>query len=132
VLDCTASMADRLSMRSRNALKIGLFGANCSSGVTYFKLAGVRAFPKPFGGTRPIIMNAGSTPIGQAFALRNCDAFFTATSSTRMSIEANVKKKYRKSRSKRAASDVRFRCSLSARLFSARVSARQTTIITMP
>src|SRR5262245_51949051 len=28
----------------------------------YFKLSGVRAFPKPFGGTRPIIMNAGTTP----------------------------------------------------------------------
>ena len=44
----------------------------------FFKLTGVRAKPKPFGGTRPIIMNAGSSGTGQAFALRNCDAFFTA------------------------------------------------------
>ena len=53
----------------------------------YFKLEGVRAKPKPFGGTRPIIMNAGSSGTGQAFALRNCDAFFTATAATRTSLE---------------------------------------------
>ena len=58
----------------------------------FFHLAGVRAFPKPYGGTRPIIMNAGTTPTGQAFALRNCDAFFTATSASRTSMEANAKK----------------------------------------
>ena len=48
----------------------------------------VRAKPKPYGGTRPLIMNAGSSPVGQAFALRNCDAFFTATSGSRTSLEA--------------------------------------------
>ena len=53
---------------------------------------GVRANPKPYGGTRPIIMNAGRSPIGQSFALRNCDAFFTATVDTRHSIEANATK----------------------------------------
>jgi alkanesulfonate monooxygenase SsuD/methylene tetrahydromethanopterin reductase-like flavin-dependent oxidoreductase (luciferase family) len=37
-------------------------------------------------------MNAGSTPTGQAFALRNCDAFFTATSASRTSMAANAKK----------------------------------------
>jgi alkanesulfonate monooxygenase SsuD/methylene tetrahydromethanopterin reductase-like flavin-dependent oxidoreductase (luciferase family) len=37
-------------------------------------------------------MNAGSTPTGQAFALRNCDAFFTATSASRTSMEANAAK----------------------------------------
>jgi alkanesulfonate monooxygenase SsuD/methylene tetrahydromethanopterin reductase-like flavin-dependent oxidoreductase (luciferase family) len=58
----------------------------------YFHLSRVRAFPKPYGGTRPIIMNAGSTPTGQAFALRNCDAFFTATSDTRTSLQANAAK----------------------------------------
>jgi alkanesulfonate monooxygenase SsuD/methylene tetrahydromethanopterin reductase-like flavin-dependent oxidoreductase (luciferase family) len=58
----------------------------------YLKLKGVRAFPKPFGETRPIIMNAGRSPIGQAFALKNCDAFFTATVETRHSIEAKAKK----------------------------------------
>ena len=58
----------------------------------YLKLKGVRAFPKPYGGTRPIIMNAGRSGIGQAFALKNCDAFFTATVDTRQSMEANAKK----------------------------------------
>jgi alkanesulfonate monooxygenase SsuD/methylene tetrahydromethanopterin reductase-like flavin-dependent oxidoreductase (luciferase family) len=49
----------------------------------HIKLKKVRAKPKPYGGTRPLIMNAGSTPTGQAFAMRNCDAYFTATSSAR-------------------------------------------------
>jgi dimethylsulfone monooxygenase len=53
----------------------------------YFNLAGVRAKPKPFADTRPIIMNAGSSGTGQAFALRNCDALFTASGATRLSLE---------------------------------------------
>jgi len=48
----------------------------------FIKLKGVRAKPKPYGGTRPLIMNAGSSPIGRAFAIRNCDAFFTQASRT--------------------------------------------------
>lgn len=58
----------------------------------FLKLKGVRAFPKPFGDTRPLIMNAGSSGTGQAFALRNCDAFFTATSTSRASLEGTAKK----------------------------------------
>jgi dimethylsulfone monooxygenase len=58
----------------------------------FLKLKGVRAYPKPHGGTRPIIMNAGSSPVGQAFALRNCDAFFVATAGSRTSLEANANK----------------------------------------
>jgi alkanesulfonate monooxygenase SsuD/methylene tetrahydromethanopterin reductase-like flavin-dependent oxidoreductase (luciferase family) len=58
----------------------------------YLKLKGVRAYPKPFGDTRPIIMNAGSSDVGQAFALRNCDAFFVATAGSRTSLEGNAKK----------------------------------------
>jgi alkanesulfonate monooxygenase SsuD/methylene tetrahydromethanopterin reductase-like flavin-dependent oxidoreductase (luciferase family) len=58
----------------------------------FFKLSGVRAKPKPYGGTRPIIMNAGSSGTGQAFAMRNCDAFFTATNASRKSIEGTAKK----------------------------------------
>jgi FMNH2-dependent dimethyl sulfone monooxygenase len=58
----------------------------------FLKLKAVRAHPKPYGNTHPIIMNAGRSPIGQAFALRNCDAFFTATVDSRSSIEANAKK----------------------------------------
>jgi len=53
----------------------------------FLTLSGVRAKPKPFGGSRPIIMNAGSSGTGQSFALRNCDAFFTATGATRTSLE---------------------------------------------
>jgi FMNH2-dependent dimethyl sulfone monooxygenase len=45
----------------------------------FFRLKGVRTKPKPYGGGRPIIMNAGSSPKGRAFATRNCDAYFTAT-----------------------------------------------------
>ena len=52
----------------------------------FLKLKGVRAFPKPYGGTRPIIMNAGSSGTGQDFALRNCDAFFTTTGAARISL----------------------------------------------
>jgi alkanesulfonate monooxygenase SsuD/methylene tetrahydromethanopterin reductase-like flavin-dependent oxidoreductase (luciferase family) len=58
----------------------------------FFKLSGVRAKPKPYGGTRPIIMNAGSSGTGQAFALRNCDAFFTATNASRKSLQGTAKK----------------------------------------
>jgi FMNH2-dependent dimethyl sulfone monooxygenase len=49
----------------------------------HIKLKKVRAKPKPYGGTRPLIMNAGSSGPGQAFAMRNCDAYFTATSESR-------------------------------------------------
>jgi alkanesulfonate monooxygenase SsuD/methylene tetrahydromethanopterin reductase-like flavin-dependent oxidoreductase (luciferase family) len=40
----------------------------------------VRGRPKPYGGSRPVIMNAGASPIGQAFAVKNCDAFFMQAS----------------------------------------------------
>jgi FMNH2-dependent dimethyl sulfone monooxygenase len=58
----------------------------------FLHLKGIRAFPKPYGETRPILMNAGSSEVGQAFALRNCDAFFVATSGSRTSLEGNAKK----------------------------------------
>jgi len=58
----------------------------------FLDLKGVRAYPKPYGETRPIIMNAGSSEVGQAFALRNCDAFFVATAGSRTSLEGNAKK----------------------------------------
>jgi dimethylsulfone monooxygenase len=48
-------------------------------------MKGIRAKPKPFGGTRPVIMNAGASPTGRSFAIRNCDAFFTNPS--RISVE---------------------------------------------
>jgi alkanesulfonate monooxygenase SsuD/methylene tetrahydromethanopterin reductase-like flavin-dependent oxidoreductase (luciferase family) len=58
----------------------------------FFKMHKVRAFPKPYGGTRPLMMNAGSSDVGQAFALRNCDAFFVATAGSRKSLAANAAK----------------------------------------
>ena len=57
----------------------------------YLKLKSIRAKPKPHGGTRPLIMNAGSSGPGQAFAMRNCDAYFTATAESRQSVEATKK-----------------------------------------
>jgi FMNH2-dependent dimethyl sulfone monooxygenase len=43
----------------------------------FFQLRGVQADPKPYGGTRPILMNAGSSPAGKAFGVNNCDFLFT-------------------------------------------------------
>ena len=43
----------------------------------FLHLKQVRAKPKPFGGSRPIIMNAAISPAGRAFAIRNCDALFS-------------------------------------------------------
>ena len=48
----------------------------------YLNMKGIRGKPKPYGGTRPVIMNAGASPTGQAFAIRNCDAFFLQASRT--------------------------------------------------
>jgi alkanesulfonate monooxygenase SsuD/methylene tetrahydromethanopterin reductase-like flavin-dependent oxidoreductase (luciferase family) len=45
----------------------------------FIQLRQARAKPKPFGGSRPIVMNAGASPTGQAFAIRNCDALFSMT-----------------------------------------------------
>jgi len=44
----------------------------------YIQLKKVRAKPKPYGGGRPIIMNAGASATGQAFAIANCDVLFIA------------------------------------------------------
>ena len=44
----------------------------------YIQLKKVRAKPKPYGNAHPIIMNAGASAIGQAFAIANCDALFIA------------------------------------------------------
>jgi FMNH2-dependent dimethyl sulfone monooxygenase len=33
--------------------------------------------PKPWGDTQPLMMNAGQSPAGHAFAVRNCDALFS-------------------------------------------------------
>jgi dimethylsulfone monooxygenase len=59
----------------------------------YLKLRGIRGKPRPVGGARPLIMNAGASATGRAFAVKNCDAFFLQAS--RVSTEetaASVKK----------------------------------------
>ncbi len=56
----------------------------------HISLKAVRAKPKPYGGSRPLIMNAGSSGAGEAFALRNCDAFFTATRTSRHGVDATT------------------------------------------
>jgi FMNH2-dependent dimethyl sulfone monooxygenase len=43
----------------------------------YFDLHALQAEPKPFGGTRPVIMNAGASEAGKAFALARADCLFT-------------------------------------------------------
>ncbi len=58
----------------------------------YLQLKGARAEPKPYGDTRPLLMNAGSSDVGQAFALRNCDAFFVATAGSRTSLAGSAVK----------------------------------------
>jgi alkanesulfonate monooxygenase SsuD/methylene tetrahydromethanopterin reductase-like flavin-dependent oxidoreductase (luciferase family) len=45
----------------------------------FIRLHQARAKPKPFGDSRPIVMNAAASPVGQAFAIRNCDALFSVT-----------------------------------------------------
>ncbi len=46
----------------------------------FFHLHGVREKPKPYGGQRPLIMNAGRSDEGRNFAVRHCDAWFTVGS----------------------------------------------------
>jgi dimethylsulfone monooxygenase len=42
----------------------------------YFDLKQVLSKPKPYGGTAPMLMSAGSSPIGSAFAARHADCLF--------------------------------------------------------
>jgi alkanesulfonate monooxygenase SsuD/methylene tetrahydromethanopterin reductase-like flavin-dependent oxidoreductase (luciferase family) len=44
----------------------------------YLQLHRVKSKPKPYGGTRPLIMNAAVSAVGREFALKNCDALFSA------------------------------------------------------
>jgi|SRR5579883_253606 len=39
----------------------------------YFQLSGVAGYPKPHGGEQPLIMSAGSSDTGRAFAIREAD-----------------------------------------------------------
>jgi FMNH2-dependent dimethyl sulfone monooxygenase len=49
----------------------------------FIKLHAVEAEPKPFGATQPVIMNAGSSPTGKAFAIDHC-AYLLAPIRTRL------------------------------------------------
>ena len=42
----------------------------------FFHLKDAVADPKPYGGTQPLVLNAGSSPAGTAFASRNADFLF--------------------------------------------------------
>jgi dimethylsulfone monooxygenase len=44
----------------------------------FIKLKNVEAEPKPYGNTRPVIMNAGSSVTGRAFATQHADYWFSA------------------------------------------------------
>lgn len=43
----------------------------------YFDLEGVLLKPKPYGGGRPLLVSAGNSPAGRAFAGRHADCLFT-------------------------------------------------------
>jgi FMNH2-dependent dimethyl sulfone monooxygenase len=43
----------------------------------FFHMKRVIGDPKPYGGTRPVIMNAGASPVGREFGVSNCDLIFT-------------------------------------------------------
>ena len=42
----------------------------------HFNIRNASAKPKPWGGTRPLLMSAGSSPTGRAFATRHVDCLF--------------------------------------------------------
>jgi dimethylsulfone monooxygenase len=42
----------------------------------FFKLKGLEASPRPYGEQNPVMMNAGASPLGRGFAIRNCDLHF--------------------------------------------------------
>jgi dimethylsulfone monooxygenase len=56
----------------------------------FFQLRAVRSKPKPYGDAQPIILNAARSEIGQAFAVRNADAFFTSVKSSEFDEKTGV------------------------------------------
>jgi FMNH2-dependent dimethyl sulfone monooxygenase len=44
----------------------------------FFELPGLIGNPKPYGGSEPLLMNAGYSPAGRAFASRNCEFLLTS------------------------------------------------------
>ncbi|CAH1690374.1 LLM class flavin-dependent oxidoreductase [Hyphomicrobiales bacterium] len=43
----------------------------------FFQLRGLRGKPFPYGGTRPLLVNAGMSDVGRAFAMDCCDCWFS-------------------------------------------------------
>jgi FMNH2-dependent dimethyl sulfone monooxygenase len=44
----------------------------------HFSLRGLIGRPAPYGGDQPLVMNAGYSPAGRAFAVRNCECLLTS------------------------------------------------------
>jgi alkanesulfonate monooxygenase SsuD/methylene tetrahydromethanopterin reductase-like flavin-dependent oxidoreductase (luciferase family) len=53
----------------------------------YFSFTDLEAAPKPYGGTRPLMMNAGASPAGRDFAIRYSDLHFDYCRTPEDSIE---------------------------------------------
>lgn len=54
---------------------------------TYFNLKNVVSKPKPYGGVAPMLISAGHSHRGRAFAVRHADALFTAITELRNAAE---------------------------------------------
>jgi FMNH2-dependent dimethyl sulfone monooxygenase len=52
-------------------------GAPFDTNGEFISLRAVEGAPKPYGGTRPVVMNAGSSETGKAFAVTHCDFLFS-------------------------------------------------------
>ena len=56
----------------------------------FFQLKAVRSKPKPVGDSLPVILNAARSERGQAFAVRNADAFFTSAKSSEFDEQTGI------------------------------------------
>lgn len=57
---------------------------------TYFRLRELHSAPGPYGEGEPLILNAGASAVGQAFAARNSDAFFTSVKNSEFDEKTGV------------------------------------------
>ena len=56
----------------------------------YFQLKELHSAPPPFGSTEPLFLNAGASGVGQDFAVRNSDAFFTSVKNSEFDAATGV------------------------------------------
>ena len=68
----------------------------------HYHLRGVEGRPPPYGGQAPLIMNAGSSPTGRAFALQHADMHFDGVQSPEESVARIAETKRRASAAGRA------------------------------